>query len=233
MAIFKRIRDIVTASIHDILDKVEDPGATLEAMIREMERVIADLRKDAATAIAGEKVLEKRLERLHQEKTKCEQRAETAIRHNRDDLAKEALAKKRGIQETEALLTTQLKDQGVFVSELRENLRDIEEKVQEARIKRDTLLAKKYVAASRQRLMQQVEEAEDTTGTADALAQRVIGGYDAAARLQEDVERRAAESDAKQEVIKLKRSAISELEALQKNDDVEQELDRMKRKLEE
>jgi len=61
----------------------------------------------------------------------------------------------------------------------------------------------------------------------------VIGGYDAAARLQEDVERRAAESDAKQEVIKLKRSAISELEALQKNDDVEQELDRMKRKLEE
>jgi len=233
MAIFKRIRDIVTASIHDILDKVEDPGATLEAMIREMERVIADLRKDAATAIAGEKVLEKRLERLHQEKTKCEQQAETAIRHNRDDLAKEALAKKRGIQETEALLTTQLKDQGVFVSELRENLRDIEEKVQEARIKRDTLLAKKYVAASRQRLMQQVEEAEDTTGTADALAQRVIGGYDAAARLQEDVERRAAESDAKQEVIKLKRSAISELEALQKNDDVEQELDRMKRKLEE
>ena len=233
MAIFKRIRDIVTASIHDMLDKVEDPGATLEMMIREMERVIADLRKDTATAIASERVLEKRLERTHQERAKCEQHAETAVRHNKDDLAREALARNRQVQEVEASLTAQLKKQSAFVSQLRENLRGIEEKVQEARIKRDTLLTKKYVAASRQRLMDQVQDADEATGAADALAERVIGGYDAAAKVQDDIDRRTSNSDARREVMQLKRDAAGTLDALQMQDDVEEELDQLKRKLEE
>jgi phage shock protein A len=232
MVIFRRIKDIVTASINELLEKEGDPEATLDTMIREMERSIADLRKDAATAIAGEKMLGKRLQRAQQEDRKWEEHAEVAIRNNRDSLAREALLKKQGVKRQATGLAEQLGEQSKFVKELKENLRRVEEKVQEARIKRDTLLAKKRAAIASQKLMDRLQDTDRDAGDARALAQRLIGGYEAYAHIEEDVDEQTAAAEARQEL-----NADSEadqedrLRSARQDDAVEQEIIRLKRKL--
>ena len=62
MAIFKRVRDIVSASINDLLARVEDPESVVNQMIREMEESILALRRETASAIASHKMLVKKLE---------------------------------------------------------------------------------------------------------------------------------------------------------------------------
>ena len=39
--LFRRINDIITANINDLIDRVEDPELMIKQMIREMEENIA------------------------------------------------------------------------------------------------------------------------------------------------------------------------------------------------
>ena len=55
MGIFKRIKDIVTANINDLLDKFEDPEHMIDQMIKEMEDSILELRKQTPRQLPVQK----------------------------------------------------------------------------------------------------------------------------------------------------------------------------------
>ena len=61
MSIFKRIRDIVDARINDLLDEFDDPIATGNQMIREIENLIVEMRRNVTAAIAMPYLTEIRL----------------------------------------------------------------------------------------------------------------------------------------------------------------------------
>jgi len=67
MSFLNRIQEILAANINDLLDKVENPEASINQMIRNMEKGIADMRKHTAAMIASRKpmsdVSKKRLRR--------------------------------------------------------------------------------------------------------------------------------------------------------------------------
>ena len=60
--IFKRINDIISANINDLIDRVEDPGRMIKQIIREMEENIHQAKEGVIEAIASEKRLQKELE---------------------------------------------------------------------------------------------------------------------------------------------------------------------------
>ena len=117
---------------------------------------------------------------------------------------------------------------------LKEDLRLIEEKAQEARARRETLLVKKRAALIRQRLADRMEAADRTSARVQRAAEEVIEGFGAFQKMEAGVEEMSAEAAARSD---LRREAEGEslksaFRRLRRQGDVEQELRELKKKLE-
>ncbi|MGK5507124.1 MULTISPECIES: PspA/IM30 family protein [Brevibacillus] len=91
MGIFKRVRDIVVADVHEVLNKVENPITLLDQYIRDMDKQI----EKANQALSYQLFLEKRYDLLiAEEEANIEKRtkqANLAVDCNEDNMAKLAL----------------------------------------------------------------------------------------------------------------------------------------------
>ena len=64
--IFKRISDVLTANLNDLVDRVEDPERMIKQLIREMEENVNSAREGVIDALASEKQLAKELDNQSQ-----------------------------------------------------------------------------------------------------------------------------------------------------------------------
>ena len=67
MGFFTRLSDIISANVNSLLDKAEDPQATIRQIIREMEEGVAGAKRSAATAVAAEKRLKHELDEIRRQ----------------------------------------------------------------------------------------------------------------------------------------------------------------------
>jgi phage shock protein A len=139
----------VNSNINAILDKAEDPEKIVRLMIQEMEDTLVEVRSAAARSIADKKDLNRKIEALEQERKDWEDKAELALRKGREDLAKAALVEKSRVatavdafkQDYEAV------DEGL--SKLNEDIARLEAKLEDAKARQKTLLARHKTANSR------------------------------------------------------------------------------------
>ena len=142
MGIFTRLSDILNANIHAMLDKVENPEKVVRLMIQEMEDTLVEARSSAAQLLADKKKLERQLEiRLDQIKH-WEQRAELAVRNNRDDLAEAALTEKSFLETALEEENKQIDFSRQELSKLNSDMAQLERKLEEARAKQKTMILK-------------------------------------------------------------------------------------------
>lgn len=95
MGIFDRIGQAAASQINALLDKAEDPGASLESSIEAMREAIRAARHEVVLSVAAEKQLKSTIEQLDTEIETYGRRAEWAVRRGDDDLARQALVHKR------------------------------------------------------------------------------------------------------------------------------------------
>jgi phage shock protein A len=131
MGVFSRFSDIVNANINAVLEKAEDPEKIIRLMIQEMEDTLVEIRSAAAKCIADRKEHGRRINYLEQEQEEWAKRAELAIRRERDDLARAALAEKQAIadhmeqlKEETKVLDNQLEKFNADISQLQSKLND-------------------------------------------------------------------------------------------------------------
>lgn len=97
MGVFSRFMDIINANINSILDKAEDPEKMIKLMIMEMEDTLIELKTSCAASMANQKRTENKINDLKLAISRWESRAMLAVEKNREDLAKEALLEKKKI----------------------------------------------------------------------------------------------------------------------------------------
>lgn len=149
MGIFTRFSDIVNSNINAILDKAEDPEKIVRLMIQEMEDTMVEVRSAAARSIADKKDLNRKLETLEREQQEWDSKAELALRKGREDLAKAALIEKsRAAAAMDAVKGDYVAiDEGL--SKLNDDISRLESKLQDAKARQKTILARHKTANSR------------------------------------------------------------------------------------
>ena len=149
MGIFTRFSDIVNSNINAILDKAEDPEKIVRLMIQEMEDTLVEVRSAAARSIADKKDLNRRLETLEFEQRDWGAKAELALRKGREDLAKAALVEKSRTSATADIIKSDylVIDEGL--AKLNDDIARLENKLQDAKARQKSLLARHKTANSR------------------------------------------------------------------------------------
>ncbi len=94
-SIFKRISDVISANLNDLIDRVEDPERMIKQIIREMEENISKAKEGVIEAIASEKQLQKDLEQHRRQSAEWQKKAEEALQGNKEELARAALIRKK------------------------------------------------------------------------------------------------------------------------------------------
>jgi phage shock protein A len=150
MGIFKRIADVFKSNVNDLIDKAEDPEKMLEQITREMEVNFREAKVQVAKAIADEKKLASQLEQNKLQAADWEKKAVAAVQQGRDDLAKEALKRKNSFAELAAGFEKQWQDQKNVSESLKTSLRTLESKIDEAKRKRNLLIARSKRAEAQQ-----------------------------------------------------------------------------------
>jgi phage shock protein A len=189
MGFFKRISDIVSANINDLVEGWEQPEKMLKQVVREMEATIEDSRKSVAKAMASEKLVAKELTENQRQATEWQARAEHAIEAGDDGLARKALVRKQEHEKLAAALLDQHTAALEASTTLRRQLDAMQAKLAEAKRRLGTLSARQKAAEVRSRV--QLNNIDPKLNT-DAFAK-----FD---RLREKVERAEAEADALREL---------------------------------
>ena len=163
MGIFNRVSDIISANLHEMIEKFEDPETMLKQAIREMQTTIDDARQNTARAVADEKLIARELQKNRREATAWAQRAETAVVDQNDDLARRAIRRKQEYEKVAAALREQLSSAEQSSKVLRRQLEAMQAKLADAKRRQGVLTARKRAAEMGARLSEAPTDEPITT----------------------------------------------------------------------
>ena len=159
MGMIQRVSDILKANINRMLDQAEDPEAVLDQLIQEMQETYRKAKIDVAKALADEKRLKHLMQTNQEMAQKWGRKAMLAVEKNDDDLAREALKRKRSYEDIGREFESQWNEQKKVTDILRENLFGLESKIDEARRKKSLLVARQKRAMAQKKLQDTLEQA--------------------------------------------------------------------------
>ncbi len=146
MSIFARVSDIFKANVNDMLDKMEDPEKMVKQMIIEMEEALVKATSALAKAMANERNLRKQQENALSQAKQWEEKAAMALKAGNADLAKQALSKKIIADGQAKQYDAMVVQASSVTSQLRSQLDTLKTRLDEARMKQATLVARAQTA---------------------------------------------------------------------------------------
>jgi phage shock protein A len=152
MGILDRLTRLIRANINDMIDRAEDPQKMLDQLIREMNEQMHMARGQVAAMIAQEIELQMDYDQAARLSAEWDRKAELAVTQNKDDLAREALRRKRDNAEHAQTYALQLQSQKEMVTKLKSQLQQLEAKYESARANRDVLIARQRRAEAVQKV---------------------------------------------------------------------------------
>ena len=200
MGILTRIFNLFRATTSDLLDKAEDPEKMIKQMISDLEAQKKKAKEQMTEALALQKRLERDTEKEHQEAEKWEQKAILAVQNEKDDLAKEALARKNEHLRRALDFEKQLEMHQNNSDSLKESYQTLEDKIDGIKRKQGLLSVKQKQAEAQEKIYKTIEGLGDTSGIMDTIE-----------RAEEKVENLQARAEAYQEI-----SMESDQESLEK-----------------
>src|SRR5438093_10568063 len=161
MGIFDRLSTMLRSNINDLISRAENPEKMLNQLILDMKSNLAKAKQEAAAAIADEKKLQADAEGLKKQAEDWERRAMLAVQEGRDDLATQALLRyNEALQGAQQLHETWVKHKADTES-LKGQLRQLNDKIEEAKRKKNILVARAKRAEAQQRIQETMSGMSD------------------------------------------------------------------------
>jgi phage shock protein A len=175
MGIFQRIGTLIKSNINDLISKAEDPEKMLSQVLVDMKNQLVEAKKQVAVAIGDEKRLKKQWDEQIVQAKEWERKAMMAVHAGDDGLAKEALTRQKEHEELVAQFESQWHLQKDAVDKLKDQLRNLNNKIEEAKRKKNILVARAKRAEAQRTIQQTMAGLSDTSAfdTFDRMAEKV------------------------------------------------------------
>ena len=191
MGIFSRLAQLIKSNLNDLISKSEDPEKMLNQIVLDMNNQLVEAKKQVASSIADEKRLAKQFEQEMAHAAEWERRAMMALRAGNEELAKEALARKKEHDQLAETYKDQWTKQKNAVDQLKKALRMLNDKIEEAKRKKNVLVARKKRAEAQKAIQETMHGLKDQSAfeTFDRKAGKIDqleAEAEAAGELQEE-----------------------------------------------
>jgi phage shock protein A len=188
MGIFDRLSTLLRSNINDLISSAENPEKMLNQILVDMRSQLAKAKQQVAAAIADEKRLRDQADAERRQADDWEKRAMLAVNEGRDDLAKQALVR-QGEHHTHAeQLEVTWQAHQAETEKLKASLRDLNDKIEEAKRKKNLLLARQRRAQAQKRIAE----------TMSSLSEK--SAFEAFARMEERIEQNERQIKASAEI---------------------------------
>ena len=176
MGIFDRFSQLLKSNINDLISKAEDPEKMLTQILADMRGQLVQAKQQVAVAIADEKRLRDQADNEYKNAQDWERRAMLAVQEGRDDLAKQALVRQAEHLSHAQQYEQTWQSQSAESAKLKNSLIDLNDKIEEAKRKKNLLVARQRHAVAQQKIAQ----------TMSSLSEK--SAFDAFARMEERIE---------------------------------------------
>lgn len=219
MGIFQRMWTVIRANINALIGRAEDPEKVLDQLLLDMRGQLAKTKQEVAAAIADEKKLQGQVEKEQKAGEDWQRRAMLAVQEGRDDLGKQALIRRNEhAQHGQQLQETWVRHKA-DVESLKGSLRDLNDKIEDAKRKKNLLVARQRRAEAQVKIQETMSAASDRSAfesfermeerIADmerqALAATELAGELEGDTLQEQFQQLEFAGNADQQLLELKR----------------------------
>jgi phage shock protein A len=166
MSVISRINELLLANAHHAIDQAENPEIMLKQVIRDMDRNIHEARAAVVSAVAGEKQLAAQARHHRGVANDMERGAESALNAGREDLARQALARKVDHDRIAADLERSHSGASEICTRVKAQLDMLLAKRADACRRKDVLIARQRAAEARSRVSRSLAAATigDTSG---------------------------------------------------------------------
>ena len=216
MGIFSRATEIVNSNINALLDKAEDPEKMVRLIIQEMEETLVEVRTTSARAIADRKTLSRRQASFEKDVAEWEHKAELAIRKDRDDLARGALAERAKAEAAAEALVKESAALDETLAKLNGDMETLQAKLKDAKARQNAIIMRGKAARSRLGVRRQLSDhsVDDAMLRFEQYESRI-----------DDLEGEVESYDVGQKTL------AAEIDALEGDEKVDEELRRLKERV--
>ncbi len=176
MGLLDRIGMVVRSNINAMVTAAEDPEKILEQSIIDMQENMVQLRQAVAQAMAAFKRQEQQYNAAVAQAQEWERRAMLALQKGDENLAREALARKKSHADSAAAMKPSLDQQAAQVETLKRNLVALESKISEAKTKKEMLKARLQSAKAQENLNKMMGKINTASAAAtfERMEERVL-----------------------------------------------------------
>jgi phage shock protein A len=187
MGMFERLSRLIRANVNDAIDRSEDPEKTIDQILRDMQANLASGREQLVAMVVQEKELAAERDHAARLASEWTRKAQAAVAAGKDDLAREALRRKRDSEANLAVYEQQHAVQIQSVARLKTQLQQLEAKYARTLEQRDILVHRQRRAAVSLEMSEKLAQFSPTDPSQDLerIERRLRGQEARAAALAE------------------------------------------------
>ncbi|MDN6557329.1 MAG: PspA/IM30 family protein [Acidipropionibacterium acidipropionici] len=170
--IFERFSTIFRSKANKVMDKVEDPRETLDYSYQKQLDMLQKVRRGVADVATSRKRIELQANQLNGEVDKMQRSAQRALEQGREDLAREALTRKAGLQSQLNDLQTQHATLQAEEEKLIRGSQRLQARVDAFRTKKETIKASYSAAEAQTRINEAFTGLSEEMGDVGLAIQR-------------------------------------------------------------